>query len=87
MVVALTELTMCGSISIVPVPFKHVGRGFPSKGMNSVPGTETEEYTTNRMSSGIGFMPCKFANKNILHYNLTCHLCLAVRFDKVLELW
>ena len=56
MVVALTELTMCGS-----VPFKHVGRGSPSKGMNSVPGTETEEYTTNRMSSGIG-LPYKFAN-------------------------
>ena len=60
MVVELTELTMCGS-----VPFKHVGRGSPSKGMNSVPGTETEEYTTNRMSSGIG-LPIKFANKNIL---------------------
>ena len=60
MVVALTELTMCGS-----VPFKHVGRASPSKGMNSVPGTETEEYTTNRMSSGIG-LPYKFANKNIM---------------------
>ena len=33
--------------------------------MNSVPGMETEEYTTNRMSSGIG-LPYKFANKNIL---------------------
>ena len=60
MVVELTELTMCGS-----VPFKHIGRGSPSKGMNSVPGTETEEYTTNRMSSGIG-LPYKFANKNIM---------------------
>ena len=65
MVVPLVELTTCGSISIVPVPFKHVGRGFPSKGMNSVPGTETEEYTTNRMSSGIG-LPYKFVNKSIL---------------------
>ena len=65
MVVPFVELTTCGSISIVPVPFKHVGMGFPSNLMNSVPGTETEEYTTNKMSSGMG-LPYKFANKNIL---------------------
>ena len=54
------ELTMCGSVL-----FKHIGRGSPSKGMNSVPGTEMEEYTTIRMSAGIGLL-YKFANKNVL---------------------
>ena len=41
MAVVLAELTTCGSVSL-----RHVGRGSPFRGMNSVAGTLSEEYTT-----------------------------------------
>ena len=49
MVVALAELTTWGSISLM-----HVGRVSPSRGMNSVPGTSSDEYTTISMFSARG---------------------------------